>query len=263
MPPIFICGDVHGQLNKLLRILRENGLIRADQSWSGGDAHLWFMGDFVDRGPDGIPAIDLVMRLQREAQAAGGEIRALIGNHELLFLAAHRFGKKGGFKQAWLRNGGEEEDMDRVSPHHIAWMQTLPAMARMDDKLMMHADALFYSSYGRTVEQVNAAFARLMFDDNMSSWEMMLDNFSERFAFFERVTLIPTYSEGGARAQQMLNIFGGKQIIHGHTPIVYMRDELPPEMVRSPFSYANDLAINVDGGMFMGGPGFLYRLPNT
>jgi hypothetical protein len=263
MAAIYVCGDVHGQLNKLLRLLRENGLLRANQTWGGGDTQLWFMGDFVDRGPDGIPAVDLIMRLQREAEAAGGAIRALMGNHELLFLAAHKFGKKGGFRQAWLRNGGELDDMERATSHHIAWIQTLPAMARLNDQLLMHADALFYASYGRTVEQVNAAFARLMFDDNMATWETMLDNFSERFAFFDRFSLIPTYSEGGGRAQHMLTIFGGKQIIHGHTPIVYMRDELPPEMVRAPFAYASDLAVNVDGGMFMGGPGFLYRLPGT
>jgi hypothetical protein len=261
MPPIFICGDIHGQLSKLLRLLRENGLVRANLSWNGADARIWFMGDFVDRGPDGIPVVDLVMRLQREAEESGGGIGALMGNHELLFLAAHRFGKRGGFRQAWVRNGGEEEDMARANVHHVAWMQSLPAMARISDKLLMHADAIFYTSYGKTVEQVNAAFRRLMFEDNMALWETMLDNFSERFAFHERVSLTPNYSEGGMRAEQMLNIYGGSQIVHGHTPIAYMRDDLLPELVRTPLIYANARCVNVDGGMFMGGPGFLYRLP--
>ncbi|PJF26438.1 MAG: hypothetical protein CUN53_07835, partial [Phototrophicales bacterium] len=103
MPPTFICGDIHGQYDKLVRVLRENGLIRETLAWNGGDAQLWFMGDFVDRGEDGIPAVDLVMRLQREAEAAGGAVHALMGNHELLFLSAYHFGKRGGFRQAWLR----------------------------------------------------------------------------------------------------------------------------------------------------------------
>jgi hypothetical protein len=263
MPPIFICGDIHGQYDKLVRLLREHGLIRETLAWTGGDAQLWFMGDFIDRGEDGILAVDLVMRLQREAEAAGGSVHALMGNHELLFLSAHRFGRRGGFRQAWLRNGGEQSDMERATIHHITWMQALPAMARLGDKLLMHADALFYASYGRTVEQVNAAFSRLMFDDDMAVWEAMLDNFSERFAFFDRISLFRAYSEGASRAQHMLNIFGGSQIVHGHTPIVYMKEELPPQLVRAPLIYANDLCINVDGGMFMGGPGFLYRLPGT
>ena len=33
------------------------------------------------------------MRLQHEAQAAGGRVEALIGNHELTLLSAHFFGQ--------------------------------------------------------------------------------------------------------------------------------------------------------------------------
>ncbi len=30
---------------------------------------------------------------------------------------------------------------------------------------------------------------------------------------------------------------------------------------KAPFIYANGLCVNVDGGMYLGGPGFVYRLP--
>ena len=35
--------------------------------WTGADARLWLVGDLVDRGPDGIGAIELVRRLERES----------------------------------------------------------------------------------------------------------------------------------------------------------------------------------------------------
>ena len=49
---------------------------------------------FFDRGPDGLRCLELVMRLQREAEAAGDRVEALIGNHDLLLLSAHHFGER-------------------------------------------------------------------------------------------------------------------------------------------------------------------------
>lgn len=68
--PLFVVGDVHGYLDELFAALGEQGLIDADGNWAAGNARLWFLGDFTDRGPDGIGVIDLVMRLSAEAAAA-------------------------------------------------------------------------------------------------------------------------------------------------------------------------------------------------
>src|SRR5215469_16064093 len=92
--PIYIIGDVHGQLKKLVKLLQDRQLIDAEHCWKAGTATLWFMGDVVDRGPDGVAVLDLVMRLQAEAAAAGGAVASLLGNHEMLLLAAYRFGRR-------------------------------------------------------------------------------------------------------------------------------------------------------------------------
>jgi hypothetical protein len=34
-----------------------------------------------------------------------------------------------------------------------------------------------------------------------------------------------------------------------------------PSMVTSPYIYADGLCVNVDAGLFMGAPGFVYTLP--
>ena len=80
--PTFVVGDVHGQRDVLVRLLRDAGLIDAHERWSGGDARLWLLGDLVDRGPDGIGAIDLVRRLQEEAS-----VGCLLGNHEVMLIS--------------------------------------------------------------------------------------------------------------------------------------------------------------------------------
>ena len=63
-------GDVHGHRDVLLELLRGAGLVDAAERWSGADARVWFVGDLVDRGPDGIGAIELVRRLERESGGA-------------------------------------------------------------------------------------------------------------------------------------------------------------------------------------------------
>lgn len=53
---------------------------------------------------------------------------------------------------------------------------------------------------------------------------------------------------------------GGRQLIHGHTPIVYIR-QIPPKHVSEPLIYADGLCINIDGGMYLDDPRFVYQLP--
>src|SRR5256714_11905079 len=123
--PIYIIGDVHGHLKKLVKLLQDVQLIDAEHSWKAGTATLWFMGDFVDRGPDGIAVLDLVMRLQVEAAAAGGSVASLLGNHEMLLLAAYRFGRRStglgsNFLSLCEQNGGKSKDIPSLTTGHPA-----------------------------------------------------------------------------------------------------------------------------------------------
>ena len=92
--PVFVIGDIHGQFDRLIALLHAAGLISADLHWSGGRAALWFMGDFFDRGPDGVSAVELVIRLQHEAAQVGGRVNSLMGNHEPLIMSARLFGDR-------------------------------------------------------------------------------------------------------------------------------------------------------------------------
>ena len=257
---IYIIGDIHGHLKKLVKLLEEVQLIDAKHSWKAGTAALWFMGDFVDRGPEGIAVLDLVMRLQAEAAAAGGSVKSLLGNHEMLLLAAYRFGRRStglgsNFLSRWKQNGGNRKDIAGLTQHHLAWMAHLPAMAQVDDYLFMHADAPFYIKCGHTVDEVNAAFNKLLSRSDALAWEEMLDDFARRGAFLPATT-------GEDLACRFLSIFGGRQLVHGHTPISSIL-RCPPGKIDSPWIYAGGQCINVDGGMFLGGPGFVHQLSTT
>ena len=83
---IVAIGDVHGSYDKFVALLSGTGLVDESSSWTGGTSHLVLVGDLVDRGQDDRKVMDLVMRLQPEAKAAGGEVHALLGNHDLMVL---------------------------------------------------------------------------------------------------------------------------------------------------------------------------------
>ena len=77
-------GDVHGSYAGLLSILRETAVIDGDGNWIGGSTLLVQTGDLLDRGADIRRVLDLMISLQRQAPAAGGEVVVLLGNHEVM-----------------------------------------------------------------------------------------------------------------------------------------------------------------------------------
>ena len=84
---IVAVGDVHGAYEPFVKILQAAQIIDGRQRWSGGAAVLVQTGDVVDRGPEGRRALDLLRRLENEAERAGGRVVPLIGNHEVMGLA--------------------------------------------------------------------------------------------------------------------------------------------------------------------------------
>ncbi|WP_027882475.1 metallophosphoesterase [Meiothermus rufus] len=262
----FAIGDVHGCLDALVQLLQREGFIGPALEWTGGQAQLWFLGDYTDRGPDGIGVIELLMRLEAEAQAAGGGVQALLGNHDVLLLAAHRFcqlelprsrreGYRVTFYELWQDQGvgGRVHDFKRLSPAHLAWLARRPALAQVGDTLLMHADSLFYLEWGKSLEQINQNLLELLHTDNLEAWEQLIDGFADRLAFLRG---------GLSLSKAFLEQMGACRLVHGHTPIFALVG-CPPEEVRGPLEYNQGLCYNIDPALWKKGPGFVFPLAYT
>ena len=83
---IVALSDIHGAYEAFVETLQHAGIIDDSLSWSGGHAHLVIVGDLLDRGPNSRDAMDLLMRLEQDAGASGGQVHVLIGNHEAMNL---------------------------------------------------------------------------------------------------------------------------------------------------------------------------------
>ncbi len=256
----YVIGDVHGCLRPLLRLLQREGLIDENLAWSGGQAHLWFLGDYTDRGPDGLGVIEFIMHLEQSAQATGGGVHGLLGNHDLMLLAARRFGdvevpsfRRQGYRmtfyEIWRRVGGVEQDLERLNETHIRWLQARPALARVENTLLMHSDSLFYLDWGDDLEQINRSVQGVLHSGDVDSWDALAEQFTTRFAFLG----------GLAPTEAFLGQLGAHRLVHGHTP-VYSLIGVPPETVLYPLEYNDGLCVNVDPGLWKGGPGFAFLL---
>lgn len=83
---IVAIGDIHGDADALVAVLRRAQLIDESNQWSGGTATLVQTGDVLDRGPKSRAALDLLMTLDQQAPRSGGRVLALLGNHEIMNL---------------------------------------------------------------------------------------------------------------------------------------------------------------------------------
>ena len=85
-PRIIAIGDLHGDWSAWRAVVRAAGLVDDKGRWTGGKTILVQTGDVPDRAPDTLKIIDDLMRLQKEAKAAGGKVVALVGNHESMMM---------------------------------------------------------------------------------------------------------------------------------------------------------------------------------
>lgn len=261
MKELWVVGDVHGAHDKLRALLSEAGLIDQTGNWSGKQAHLVFLGDYLDRGPDGLGVIRLIRQLTNQAEYTGGTVTALLGNHEVMFLSACRFRTvdpkdKLGFYEYWLSNGGQINDIVNLERDDLAWLMTRPAIARIDDWLMLHADSQFYAQFSDTVAGVNRHVFELLKSPEPSSWGDFANAFVDRLNYAE--------ANGAERASEMLELFGGEKIIHGHTPTYLLMGENGQNLENDPewpIVYADGKCFNVDSGMaYIQHAGFIVRL---
>ena len=127
-------------------------------------------------------------------------------------------------------------------------------MQKIGEYLLMHSDTTRYGEFGGTIEDVNYRVDSVLHSDCDFAWMQLLEAMCARSAFLN--------VNSNLKIQQVafLEQFGGKKIVHGHSPIPNVTHQNIRD-VKQPFVYANGLCINVDGAMFMGGRGFIWELP--
>ena len=213
-------GDLHGDFEATLLVLRCAGLIDDEQRWSGGDTTLVQLGDILDRGDSERECWGLLQRLKAEAPASGGRVVCLVGNHEVLNVA--------GRAAAFLHPSGHTAfGPDRVA----AWAQggplatalaECPVVAIVGDSAFVHAGlpAGARAFTRDDVERLNAQMRRWLLDPLEPTPEWIWGG--EGSPVWDRSLSLPSGSDldedDCATLRDSLNRLGVSRVVVGHTP---------------------------------------------
>jgi len=141
----WVIPDIHGCLNTLKALIEEQiKPARSDE--------LYFLGDYIDRGPESRAVIDYIRNLQKE----GYSVTPLKGNHEDFLVElydAEMQSKNPWFlrfsdlkKKSWYAIGGKEtlksfgiRSLKEMPLEYIEWMRNLDYYVSLDKFILVHA----------------------------------------------------------------------------------------------------------------------------
>jgi serine/threonine protein phosphatase 1 len=224
-------SDLHGQLGAVDALLLEAGLSDGPGRWTAPPrTALVVCGDLVDRGPDPVGLVRRLVDLRAPAEAGGGLVVLLEGNHEAQVLggldgvpAVYRaflaFGGGAtlasvGLDPAEWGADAQAEDIARrvatLAPDLVPLLWTFAPYARWRDVLFVHGGPFPEAS---SLAEFERCAERLWIRDRF---------FSSRHPF------------PGAPAWTMYREAGIRRVVFGHTP------------VEAPTLYHDGHALNID-----------------
>ncbi len=217
-------SDIHGQADLLLSLLRAQKIIGAKNQWTFGKGVLVIVGDVFDRGPQQTEALWAIYRLAQEAEAVGGSVQMVLGNHESMVLRGdlrylapkyHAIAKL--LQRTVPELYGEDTELGR-------WLRTRAAVLKLGDTLFVHGGiSPDLPKRAPELAALNAKIrARLsdsrdsLKDDAQASWLFGAHGPLWYRGYFS----LPRAS--GAEIDALLKHFEVKRIVVGHTT----RDEI-------------------------------------
>lgn len=177
----WVIPDIHGHPKTLKYMIEDRlNITKSDV--------VYFLGDYIDRGPDSKGVIDYIMSMQN----AGYEVYCLRGNHEDYCLKAwnadkKRFLGRSSIEKEWRKNGAQNTLLSfnvkrprNIDQRYIEWMNNTKYYIELEDYILVHAG-------------LNCSIDNPFEDTKSMMWirDFKVD----------------------------VNKIGGKKVIHGHVPV--------------------------------------------
>jgi hypothetical protein len=256
---IVAVGDIHGDYDTYVTLLQSARIINKKLNWDAGRTHLVQLGDVPDRGSAPRKIMDLLMKLERQAEKAKGKVHVLIGNHDamnvygdLRYVTPQEFaefstGQSADVRQSFIQQEIEEQkkraeaaggsfQVDDAwrskweSEHPLGWFEhrfaygpkgkygqwirSHNAVIQIDDTLFVHA-GIGPKYVGMSAEEINTKIRQELEGASPLEGGVAADNDGP---LWYRGFAQDDEQELSGHVSAVLNHFGVKRIVIGHTP---------------------------------------------
>ncbi|OPX30125.1 MAG: hypothetical protein B1H06_00325 [Candidatus Cloacimonas sp. 4484_143] len=136
---IFALSDVHGQFDRMVQILQNNGIIDADNNWNWQNGHLVILGDVFDRGPKVTESLWLIHKLEKQAEETNGKVHFTLGNHEVMVLQGDERYVHDRYKEIAEKFKMTIPELYGADTEFGRWLRTKNTVIKINDMLFCHA----------------------------------------------------------------------------------------------------------------------------
>lgn len=156
---MFAVGDIHGNVDDLIRLLQAAGVVDSLLRWTFGEGYLVFLGDFTDRGEKVTELLWLVLYLRHQASIHGGKVLAVLGNHDMMsMLGDHRY-LHPKYQRLCEYFGLDYWALFDKDSELGRYLRSLPVMLKIGDNLFVHAGiSEAFLRMRPVINTVNSAF---------------------------------------------------------------------------------------------------------
>jgi hypothetical protein len=218
---IVAISDIHGQYDLMIQLFTKNKVIDENGKWAFGEGHLVVVGDIFDRGEHVLDIIWFMINLEKEADAAGGKVHVLLGNHEVMVLESdiRYVHKKYRYTSALFRKPYAE----LFDEHSFLgqWVRSKPIYLKINDISFVHGGiSEEFFQFNIPMDQLNTTYYEKIFVQ--STIDTTLKDPVQEFLLYEggplwyRGYAVPDeYTE--ERTNLLLDQMDSKHIVVGHT----------------------------------------------
>ena len=142
----FVIGDVHGCKVSLVALLKKIDLQFDDE--------IYFLGDYIDRGPDSKGVLDTIFALIE----AGYKVTCLCGNHEAMLLGGYQGNRDDA--NDWWNNGGKKalrsfnvQHLQDIPPQYFNFIEAMPLVVEVGNYILVHGGLNFNAKNPLTPNQ--------------------------------------------------------------------------------------------------------------
>jgi hypothetical protein len=215
---MLVISDIEGNFTAFKMMLTSAGVINNQFKWTFGTGHLVLLGDFVDRGLSVTECLWLIYKLEDEAEAAGGKVHFILGNHEVLNLE----GNAQYVRKKYLENAviiGESFDRWFDNNSELGrWMRTKNAIEKIGDYVFCHggiSPQLIEKGYTLLdINKIGRKYLGIPFEEIKDPDADTVFDVKTGIFWYRNLAKGIAKEEDVVRA---LEFVGGKKLVLGHT----------------------------------------------